>query len=176
MKFNVLFTIALLVFASCTSSNTDDVTTNNEWELAFKITDLPQPESVAYDNARNTLFVSNQNQDKEVYISLLSIDGAIIEKEWVKGLVNPKGIEIFGNTLYVSDETVLVEIDINTAKIIKKHEAPEAQFLNDVEADNEGNIYVSDMLTSSIYKLDPNKNFPLVLFYNQNTKPSINNF
>jgi sugar lactone lactonase YvrE len=58
--------------------------------------------------------------------------------------------------LYVSDITDLVEIDIASGKIIKRFNGPGSSFLNDVVADNLGNIYVSDTGTNTIYKLDTN--------------------
>jgi sugar lactone lactonase YvrE len=58
--------------------------------------------------------------------------------------------------LYVSDITDLVEIDIGTGKIIKRFNAPGSAFLNDVVSDNQGNIYVSDTVTNTIYKLATN--------------------
>jgi len=61
-----------------------------------------------------------------------------------------------GNKLYVSDITDLVEIDIASGKIIKRFNGPGSSFLNDVVADNLGNIYVSDTGTNTIYKLDTN--------------------
>ena len=61
-----------------------------------------------------------------------------------------------GNKLYVSDITDLVEIDISSGKIIKRFNGPGSSFLNDVVADNLGNIYVSDTGTNTIYKLDTN--------------------
>lgn len=154
----------LTIFLTSCADNTMKIKsseTNNkaEWELAFKISNLPQPESVAYDKSRNVLFVSNQNHEKEGFISLLNINGTIIKKKWLEGLVNPKGIKVVGDKLYVSDETVLIEIDINKAKIIKQYKGKESKLLNDVEVDIHGNVYVSDMLTSSIYKLDTNGNF-----------------
>jgi sugar lactone lactonase YvrE len=60
------------------------------------------------------------------------------------------------NKLYVSDITDLVEIDIASGKIIKRFNGPGSSFLNDVVADNLGNIYVSDTGTNTIYKLDTN--------------------
>ena len=67
-----------------------------------------------------------------------------------------KGLAISndGNKLYVSDITDLVEIDIASGKIIKRFNGPGSSFLNDVVADNLGNIYVSDTGTNTIYKLD----------------------
>jgi len=125
---------------------------------------LKNPESVAYAPKQNVLFVSNINgkpdqKDQNGFISKVSpSNGSIIELNWVTGLNAPKGIAISNNNsrLYVSDITDLVEIDIGTGKIIKRFNAPGSAFLNDVVSDNQGNIYVSDTVTNTIYKLATN--------------------
>jgi DNA-binding beta-propeller fold protein YncE len=61
-----------------------------------------------------------------------------------------------GTKLYVSDIIDLVEIYIASGRIIKRFNAPGSSFLNDVASDNQGNIYVSDTGTNTIYKLDTN--------------------
>ena len=58
--------------------------------------------------------------------------------------------------MYVSDIADLVEVNIANGKIIKHFNAPGSAFLNDVASDNQGNIYVSDTITNTIYKLDTN--------------------
>jgi hypothetical protein len=130
------------------------------WETA---TDLKNPESVAYAPKQDVLFVSNINgiptqKDQNGFISKVSSNGSIIELNWVTGLNAPKGVAISNNngTLYVSDITDLVEINIDNGKIIKRFNAPGSAFLNDVVSDNQGNIYVSDTITNTIYKLDGN--------------------
>ena len=128
--------------------------------------DLKNPESVAYAPKQNVLFVSNVNgkptlKDQNGFISKVSpSNGSIIELNWVTGLNAPKGIAISNNNsrLYVSDLTDLVEIDADNGKIIKRFNAPGSAFLNDVVSDNHGNIYVSDTITNTIYKLDGNNN------------------
>ena len=134
---------------------------NKLWETA---NDLKNPESVAYSPKLNILFVSNVNgnpteKDQNGFISKVSpANGSIIELNWVTGLNAPKGIALSNNNnrLFVSDLTDLVEIDINTGKIIKRFNAPGSTFLNDVVSDKQGNIYVSDTITNTIYKLDGN--------------------
>lgn len=134
---------------------------NKLWETA---NDLKNPESVAYSPKLNVLFVSNVNgkpteKDQNGFISKVSpANGSIIELNWVTGLNAPKGIALSNNNnrLFVSDLTDLVEIDINTGKIIKRFNAPGSTFLNDVVSDKQGNIYVSDTITNTIYKLDGN--------------------
>ncbi len=132
---------------------------NKLWETPAS---LKNPESVAYAPKQNVLFVSNVNgkpdqKDQNGFISKVSpSNGSIIDLNWVTGLNAPKGIAISndGSKLYVSDITDLVEINIAGGKIIKLFNAPGSSFLNDVVSDNQGNIYVSDTATNTIYKLD----------------------
>jgi sugar lactone lactonase YvrE len=128
------------------------------WETP---TELKTPESVIYEPDENVLFVSNINgppdrKDKQGFISKVSpLNGSIIELNWVTGLDAPKGMTIINNnTLYVSDITDLIEIDINSGKIINRYNAPGSAFLNDIASDNQGHIYVSDTVTNIIYRLD----------------------
>ena len=132
------------------------------WETP---TELKTPESVIYEPNGNVLFVSNidgppDRKDKQGFISKVSpLDGSIIELNWVTGLDAPKGMTIINNNnnnkiLYVSDITDLLEIDINSGKIINRYNAPGSAFLNDVASDNQGHIYVSDTVTNIIYRLD----------------------
>jgi len=140
---------------------TDQPKVNKLWETPAN---LKNPESVAYAPKQNILFVSNVNgrpdeKDQNGFISKVSpSNGSIIELNWVTALNAPKGIAISndGSKLYVSDITDLVEIDIASGKIIKRFNAPGSAFLDDVVADNQGNIYVSDTGTNTIYKLDGN--------------------
>ncbi len=120
---------------------------------------MAQPESIVYDATRSVLYVSNvQGQpllkDGKGYISTVSLEGKLLNEKWVaKGLNAPKGMAIVGNTLYTSDIDALVAIDINKAEVIKRYEAENAKFLNDVTADKAGNVYVSDTLTDTIHCL-----------------------
>ena len=135
---------------------------NKIWETPA---DLKNPESVVYAPKQNLLFVSNINgkpdqKDQNGFISTVSpSNGSIVELNWITGLNAPKGMAINNNSrLFVSDITDLVEIDIDGEKIVKRLNAPGSAFLNDVAVDNQGNIYVSDTVTNTIYKLDRDAN------------------
>jgi hypothetical protein len=100
-------------------------------------------------------------QDQNGFISKVSpLNGSIIELNWIKGLNVPRGMAVYDNSnsskLYVSDITDLVAIDIESGKIINRFNAPGSAFLNDAVSDDQGNIYVSDTVTNTIYKQDAN--------------------
>lgn len=116
------------------------------------------PESVVYDAKRKVLYVSNVNgtppdKDGNGFISRVSPNGKMLDVEWVKGLNAPKGLAISRDKLYAADIDTLVEIDLKTGEISKRYTVPQAKFLNDVAADQAGNIYVSDMMDNAIYRL-----------------------
>lgn len=111
---------------------------------------LQVPESVLYHAESKTLFVSNINgqpteKNGQGFISKLSLAGKILDLKWATGLDAPKGSVIYKDSLFVSDIDRLVEIDLKTGLITTIYPAPGAVFLNDVAADEYGNIYVSDM-------------------------------
>lgn len=125
---------------------------------------LKTPESVIYDPDREMLYVSNINggpliRDRNGFISKITVTGAIDNLEWVTNLNAPKGSAIWNNKLYVADIDELVEIDIETGKILNRYLAPNARFLNDVTVDLKGNIYISDtsFLNNAIYIFNDDK-------------------
>ena len=61
---------------------------------------------------------------------------------------------LVGDILYVADKDVLVAIDVTSGEIKQRYEAAGAKFLNDVTADGQGRVYVSDMMANSIWRLE----------------------
>ncbi|MGL1934238.1 MAG: hypothetical protein OCD01_04440 [Fibrobacterales bacterium] len=123
------------------------------------LTGFDTPESVIHDSERNLLYVSNvqgapNEHDGQGFISKVSLDGTMIDTTWVTGLNAPKGMVINQNTLYVSDITALVAIDIPTGAIIARYPNSNALFLNDLAIDQSGQIYVSDMMGNALYRLE----------------------
>ena len=132
-------------------------------DIAFTVTEgISHPESALYSDTHKTIFVSNvasgnPMETKRVgYISKISADGALISSQWVKNLKAPKGMAIVGNHLYVSDVDEVVKIDIAKSRIIKTWKVAGAKFLNDVVADKNGNVYISDMNANVIHIIKNN--------------------
>lgn len=117
---------------------------------------LPTNESVLFDDATGTIYVSNiggmdpQAKDGKGSIAIIDKDGKIVNPAWVTGLNSPKGMAISNGKLYVTDIDALVEIDIASAKISNTWKVEGAEFLNDVAAHN-GTVYFTDMTTGKVH-------------------------
>ncbi|GAB3657295.1 ATP/GTP-binding protein [Echinicola sediminis] len=125
------------------------------WETTEELTTC---ESVLVDEATGTIYVSNidgdpKGKDGNGFISIISKDGQIVEKEWLKGLDAPKGMGLIEGKLFVTDIDQLVEVDVASASVSKTYPVEGAGFLNDVDVYN-GKVYFSDMATGKIHFLE----------------------
>lgn len=121
---------------------------------------LDAPENAYWDKTSKTWFISNLGGEKVTiekdgygWITRLNEKREVISNRWVEGLDAPTGMASYKDMLYVADRGVLVEIDIKKEKIIRKINLPGAQFVNDVAASSNGDIYISDTFTDRIYRL-----------------------
>lgn len=128
--------------------------------LPEKITGLKMPESVvqAKDGSIYISEIGERNKNGDGQISKLDKKGNVTI--FAKGLDDPKGLTLIGDKLYVADKTRIVEIkkDGTWQVYAAVADFPKLPvFLNDLEADKLGNLYVSDSndLKSggSIYKI-----------------------
>lgn len=127
-------------------------------DVVWTLEGLETPESVYFDGARDTLYVSNTagemlEKDGNGFISRVGLDGQMLEARWVTGLDAPKGLVSDGTTLYVSDIDRLVAIDIEAGEISEVWPVEGAVFLNDTAVDSAGRVYVSDTITNKIHVL-----------------------
>jgi sugar lactone lactonase YvrE len=125
----------------------------------WRVAGLSNPESVLFDPAANVLYVSNvagdpAAKDGKGFISRLSTDGKVLDREWVTGLDAPKGLAQVGDKLYVTDIDRLVAIDVKSGAVAQRYPAAGAKFLNDAAADARGRVFVSDMVNNQIWLLD----------------------
>ncbi len=126
------------------------------WETDTTLTTC---ESVIYDAKRGTIYVACMNgeadkKDGNGYIAKLTPEGKIETVQWAAGLDAPKGMGILGDKLYVTDIDQLVEIDIPTAKVAKKHPVKGAKFLNDITV-SANTVFFTDMNANKIHQFAP---------------------
>ena len=122
-------------------------------DLLKKVEGFSHPESVVYDEDRGHVYISNigKKEPGDGFISKTNLQGEVLELQWITDLNDPIGLLIHEDILYVTDNTELIEMDIKSGTIINKTKVEGAQFLNDIAADAEANIYISDTGNSSIY-------------------------
>jgi len=156
---------SVLITACSPSSSTPEAvsvtieppTLIEQWVL----TGFDAPESVIVAADGETLYVSNVGGDGSAkdgngVISKITIDGTMIERNWVSGtdalpLHAPKGMALIGGTLAVTDIDHLVMIDVASGQITARIPIEGASFLNDAALGPDGSILVSDSGTASIH-------------------------
>ena len=124
----------------------------------WEVTGFQNPESALPDTAAGVIYVSNVaggpgDRDGNGFISRLTLDGKVTDEKWVTGLDAPKGLALVNGKLFVADLDHLIEIDVASGTIAARHHAPDAKILNDVAADADGRIYVSDWPGNAIWRL-----------------------
>ncbi len=170
MKTKQAFITALLMVFSVLYTSAQN-SLQRIWETEAK---LPIPESVLYSAKDKLLYVAQIDgkpgeKDGKGGIAKVGLDGKIIAGNWVTGLNAPKGMGIWARKLFVADVTDVVEIDIKSGKIVKKHAVEGAKFLNDLTIDTKGNIYVSDSETKKVHHI---KDGLVSTYYENLTRPN----
>lgn len=167
-----LLSVIVLLTACKNNTGTPEIAsvtlTKQKTPTAIFITEtleLTHCESAVYDAENDRIYASLIGNRKagDGSIAIIGTDGKLINKNFVTGLNDPKGIAITEDKLYVSDNKMLIEADLATGKVIKKYTAETVQFLNDVVIGNNGDVFASDTRTSEIYRLDAEGNFSLWL-------------
>jgi len=170
MKKPILLLFSTLFLTACNTGQKSDSTpapvSGEEPVKGYVLTEvwrtdtlLRTCESVLYDQQRNTLFVSCINgtpSDKNGtgYIAKVDPTGTIENLEWVTGLNAPKGMGLYENMLYVTDIDELVIIDIDQGIVAERIPVEGASFLNDIDVDEDGTVYISDSDTGILWKYE----------------------
>lgn len=163
MQITSLFSLALSLVSLLFSAQNS---------FALEVTEtLSKPESAIL--VGNTLYVSNidaqseggssRAKDKVGWISKIQIKfskdktltlGATPPMKIAQGLSAPKGLRAYKRKiLYVADIDQVVAIDLKTDQILKSIQIPGAKFLNDLEIDSRGDVFVADTLGNKIFKI-----------------------
>jgi sugar lactone lactonase YvrE len=161
MKKTMLFSTLVLCFITI-SSIAQDVKIFQSDKLVKKWETLPSynvPESVCFDPVSRMLYISNvggkpTDKDGNGSIAPLALDGSVNKMPWIGGGLNaPKGMGIYNFILYVSDIDRVAAIDIKNKSHMIFYDFPEAKFLNDIAIDQKGAVYISDMMSTRIYRI-----------------------
>jgi sugar lactone lactonase YvrE len=165
----ILF-LGVLFLAACAGSSdkktTEQADSAKTPELVLKWesdSTLKVPESVLFDKENQVLYVSNIDgtepwkADGKGSIGKVGLDGKVIAAEWVSGLNAPKGMGMHNGKLYAADLGEIVVIDIASGKIDKRIPIEGATGLNDISVDPNGAIYVTEMLSKKLYKVENEK-------------------
>ena len=147
MKTSIIVFVLLSVSLNICSQ--DAFVSNRLQKIWTTLPGLNVPESSHYNKFNNTIYVSNivgkhDVKDGAGFISKINIKGEFIEKEWVKGLNAPKGIDCSKTKLYVTDIDRVVEVDLKSGKILKTYRNSKTKSLNDISIASNGRVYVSD--------------------------------
>lgn len=152
-----------------------------------------KPRAVIYDHTHNVFYVSNMNltlmdsgysweKRNDGFISKLSAKGEIIALKWIDGLLDPAGMFLKDNFLYIADSEFLVIVDVIQGKVIKRISAknlrkdtpastpiyeegskatgkpspppapPRMNMLTSVTGSPDGSIFIRDFGYKSIYR------------------------
>jgi sugar lactone lactonase YvrE len=124
---------------------------------AFEVTGLATPESFIVDPETGEYYISNINgeptgRDNNGFITKLDKTGKVVALKFIEGgkrgvtLDAPKGLDVIGDSLYVTDVDVVHVFNKGTGNLIGGIEFRSfgARFLNDLTHDDQGNLYVSD--------------------------------
>lgn len=125
-------------------------------------------ESARHDPLGDVILVTNLSERGPAnngFISRFSPDGALIALKWVEGgrngvtLVDPLGIFIRGDTVYVADTTTVRRFHRTTGDSLGDTPIPGAIRLNDLSVDQYGEILVTDSgnddTPGALYRITP---------------------
>ncbi len=116
---------------------------------------MDSPESVYYDAVSGFVFSSQIGGDAAAKdgngrIVKLTLDGKVIDTNWITGLNAPKGMRASRGTLWVVDIDEIVGIDIAAGKIASRVKT-DAKFLNDLATAPDGTVYATDSFQNRVY-------------------------
>jgi hypothetical protein len=141
-------------------------TVQDSTDIVYSITGLDGPEAVRYDPEQNVYFIANftgggNDQDSTGFITKADAEGNILELRFITGseevpLHAPRGMFIVNETLWAADVLGVHGFNKNTGEQTDFVDFSEFDigFLNDISANNDGILYVTDMGNPRVYKVE----------------------
>jgi hypothetical protein len=177
MKYIFLAGLCVAALLPIGCAHQGSSTANNR--VMQKITGLKMPESVV--QAKNgKIYVSEINGFGKAGDGQITAVENGVARVFATGLDDPKGLAIIGEYLYVADNPKVLKINLNHPEQVQVFADASAfpatpLFLNDLEADIAGNLYVSDSgdlkgAGGAIYKIDSKGNVTLLINHQQDAR------
>jgi hypothetical protein len=121
------------------------------------------PETACYDRIHDCVYISNYDGyrpsrgQKLQSISRLDLSQKKVDSHWLKGLNNPMGMAVDGETLWIVELNALVQVKTSDTEQIVRHIYEKALGLNDIAIDEHGNIFVSDFRANQIFHVSQDR-------------------
>ncbi|MBO6536575.1 MAG: hypothetical protein JJ966_10155 [Balneolaceae bacterium] len=169
MKYSLttllLSTLLLLIISTSITAQNSWIEGQTPENILFSVSGFDGPEAVRYDADLDIYFVScfngNTSGDANGYISKVSGDGEIIELKFMMGTADfpfdaGRGMFITGDTLWVADHLGVHYFDKNSGEHLGfvDFSSENPGFLNDIAADNQGKLYVTDTGARKVYRFN----------------------
>lgn len=143
--------------------------------LAFRVGGLKNPARFIVDPALGNYFISNINgkattRDNNGFISKLDPSGKLLfiigQGKKNMTLHAPEGLALKGDILYVTDIDSLRWFDKNDGKPLGQIDftGTGAKQLRALAFDGEGNLYISDVIANTIYKVETENSHKISIF------------
>lgn len=121
-------------------------------------------EASRYDDRRDEYLVSNLgergNAAVDGFVARVAPDGTVRELRWIgRGLVDPLGMFLHGDRLYVADINSVRMFDRTSGAPVGSVEVPGSVRLNDLAVAPDGTVYVTDSGSNdqpgALWRIDP---------------------
>lgn len=168
----IVFVVTLLV--SCTQKEASEPP-ELSWEAVqdstnriHSVSGFSGPEAVRYDPDQDVYFVSNftgegGDRDADGFISRITTEGSIDSLRFMTGtetnpLHAPRGMFITEDTLWAADIDGVHGFNTTTGEQVRFVDFTDLEpgFLNDIVEGPDGNLYVTDTGTASVYQIQGN--------------------
>ncbi len=125
------------------------------------------PESVVYDSTAKRYLISNTSTGAILQRSLTGTVSAFIT-----GASSCRGMAVYNNKLYVACGTIIRGYDLNDGSLIMTVSVSGSSFLNGMDVDANGILYISDFTARRIYKLNTNTQSYWIYIASTTTQPN----
>lgn len=161
---------AYAMMTGCSSESVEPAPLNLEslkdtTDIVYTVSGLDGPEAVRYSPNQKAYYISNftgggNDQDSTGFITKVDAQGEIVDLKFMTGTTDaplhaPRGMYIQDKALWVADVLGLHAFDLYSGEQLKfiDFSAFEIGFLNDISADPNGVLYVTDTGNPRVYRV-----------------------